>query len=617
MGVDFVFSKDGKSSMYISGDLWQWNQSVYYDGKKLWIHNFISNIALSSDGKSYSYIYTDDQFTEWPDPQNYYVVKDGKKSGPYKRVFSISYIGDTKEIGFIYEKDQKYFLSKSGKDVEIGKKSDGKIYMNNCFLKNEVKKEEIAGGYASYDSYNFWKYLYSPINSLSLYWVTKTWKKTVLINGQEITGYDEVYDIDVSDDGKTIGFVARKNNRLVIVRNGKEDFLEYSSWINNSKNANKWFQLSPDGKDYALKIGKNRKDILLINGKESEEFDTVASPRFYPDKIIFYWEKDGKKYTVFSDGKKVEDPEQKNFSQMYYSPDGKRVITVASDQPWKYKVTVDGGISRSLDSYPIPKFSHDSKSYAFVSEYKGYYSIFKDGVGGDVGTYLSPIENENMKFSPDSKNFAYLVQNTFNGVIIKDGKEVSTTDKLIKEFTFCGKENKIYYRLWMKGEIYEEGNIRPIYTIDQKKYPGGIDNLACINNELFFTLSSQERTFLVKNFIIDESRSYDRVNGIHSIGDNKDYILYAEKGGKFLVVNSKVGNISPVPDNTRNVWLAVKIDKIRKVLEQLAKGNQKREKALYDKLFQIIDQMTVDDTRPELLLIEGELWRMYQGKFGK
>lgn len=441
---------------------------------------------------------------------------------------------------------------------------------------------------STYNGYTFLKYIYSPDYSYLLIWVKKDWKYNLLINWKEAWLYDMLYDVDVSPNFKKAWFVALKNKKLLVwfITNTwsiVEEYLNYSSWVNSSKNLNKWFKISPYWNSYVLKIWKNWKDVLVIDGKESEEFDSIASPKFYKDKITFLWEKDWKKYIVFDDWTKIEDDEQLYINQVY-SPDTQRIATVVK-RDWWYIVNVDNNVSKvySTDQYIYPVFSYDSKSYAYIaSKTKKNFVVVKDG----KEVWFGDIEANTLKFSPDSKHYAYITKNGFKWTIVKDNVNVSISDSLISDYLFC--ENWEIYYTTSTWKIYKENNDKPLYEVEFEKYPNGIRNLSCIDNVVYVSLWID----YLKNFVLNSNNGlYGNINGIYWVWKNSKWlILVWDYYWKTLLASDYVDDSNIDKKKSINPKIKVYWDIIWKKIDILTKWDPIKKRKIKNSLFMQINK---------------------------
>jgi hypothetical protein len=158
-------------------------------------------------------------------------------------------------------------------------------------LKNEIQYWDIIYGYEN-NGYTFKKTRSTRLGAFDILWIRKNWIDTVLINNREIIWYEKIYDAEVSENWTTIALVAVKNWRLLIAMNWEEKYLNYTSWPKDSKNSNYWFMISPNWKEYGLKIWIDWKDVLILNWVESAPFDSICCLRFLIDRTTFVadWE---------------------------------------------------------------------------------------------------------------------------------------------------------------------------------------------------------------------------------------------------------------------------------------------------------------------------------------
>ncbi|MFN7182073.1 MAG: TolB family protein, partial [Planctomycetota bacterium] len=129
-----------------------------------------------------------------------------------------------------------------------------------------------------------------------------------------------------------------KGQKEVAVIDGVES-KEYDSVRN--------FTFSPDGKRVAFKAQKGQKKVAVIDGVESQEYDEVWNVTFSPDgKRVGFFARKGQKGVAVIDG--VESQEYDRVENFTFSPDSKRVgFTARKNQKWV--AVIDGVESQEYD----------------------------------------------------------------------------------------------------------------------------------------------------------------------------------------------------------------------------------------------------------------------------
>jgi len=101
----------------------------------------------------------------------------------------------------------------------------------------------------------------------------------------ESNKYDLIKDFTYSPNGKSYAFMAKKNGKEILVKDGKEitkyDFVWYLKY-------------SPDGKSFAFLAYKDGKYLLVKDGREITKYDGIRSFKYSPDgkSLVFIAKKD-------------------------------------------------------------------------------------------------------------------------------------------------------------------------------------------------------------------------------------------------------------------------------------------------------------------------------------
>jgi len=216
-----------------------------------------------------------------------------------------------------------------------------------------------------------------------------------------------------------VGMVAHTQEK-VQNRTVSERFIaqvDFSSWIGES------FKVSPDSKQVAYRAKIGEKQIVVVDGKEGEQYDGIGKDSliFSPDsKRVACAAGIGEKWFIVVDGKEGEQYDGIGKDSLIFSPDSKRVACAAKIGKWlisnKWFVVVDG---------------KEGKQY--------------DGIGTD------PI------FSPDSKWVAYVAQIGEKQFVVVDGKERKQYDSIVTigggRIVFDSSDS-LHYLAFIKNNIY-------------------------------------------------------------------------------------------------------------------------------------------------------------------
>lgn len=456
-----------------------------------------------------------------------------------------------------------------------------------------------------YKTEDFWAFKMSKLENWNFIISTteKNGKEVIIINGkQEFQEYENIYEYDISDNWKYAWFVWTKNWKLVvwIIEDWilEESYLDYNSWINNSNNRNKWFQVWNYWKDYVLKIWENQKDKIIINWVENDEYDTIAIPRFIDENTIWFtwfkkkWTQEERYIVIFD--KKAKKFSQKlawidnlieTFEESYYiSKNWNIKAKVYIDKQWAIisgkKINVNNKTfwPYKTDSFPKIIFSSDWKNYAFISEnINGSFTVIKD----DAELNNWDIDEDDFHwgtftFSPNWKYIWYVKKDgSFDGIVYKNDIAISSNKKLVMSISIC-ENNKLFYST-SQGEIYEENNNNPVFKTNER-----IDYLKCINNDIYFSVWYK----IYKNLIIDYDDNLSYIHGIYWVWEKNDSIIIVWEKNKNIVILSK--------NNSENnkIWMNYKIKSyIPEYKKQLLLSKLKLTKLKKENYIKTIDEI--------------------------
>ncbi len=324
-----VYSPDWESFAYVARQ--NGKELVVKDGIEEREYDSISDLRYSSFGKSFSYIAK--QGTK------YLVVKDWVEGKEYDNIssFSLTYSPDWKSFAYVANQWWKSFMVKD--EVKIGKEYD--ILYNLTFSPDwksfayqtesqDGKRWVMVKDGVEGKTYNYIGFpTYSP-DWKSFAYDGDTGKGYVIIkDGAELrNGYMESKAPVYSPDWKSFAYIAKKKNgKLVVVKDGVE-WIEYShiyyyglryssdwktfaypaskdkNWRNQWVMVRNWIEsegryegvsrpaLSSDWKYLAYVAGKNGKSIMIKNGVEGKERESVSEPIFSLDGRVFVYQAD-------------------------------------------------------------------------------------------------------------------------------------------------------------------------------------------------------------------------------------------------------------------------------------------------------------------------------------
>lgn len=316
-------------------------------------------------------------------------------------------------------------------------------------------------------------------------------------------------------------------------------------------------KFSSDSKKYAYLAAKGRESFVIINGEEKRRDSGIIA-----SSIIF--SPDGKRVAYASHTFVVVDGVRgKRYDRVSYpkfSPDGKRVAYAAKSGGRSF-VIVDGQPQKLCAANPV--FSPDSKRLACTAgkqtlKSREFYTVL-DGKKGKVYEHISYL-----KFSPDSKNIAYVARTGKKWIVVHDGKEIAHYDTRPFGLNFSPDSNKVFY-------VVRKGRKRTLV------YGNKVGDLFRMHSKLKFSLDGKRFAYIGfgdkgRHAVIDwqKSKSYYRVRGLAFSPDSKRVAYAASSNGKWFVVVNGVkgkeyddiaGNIVFSPDSKHIAYAAKKNSK--------------------------------------------------------
>ena len=289
----------------------------------------------------------------------------------------------------------------------------------------------------TYEMLQFVNNPYSGDSTKFIYLAARDNKYYVVLNGKEQKGYDYINAnfVQLSPDSKQIAYVAKNGiNTWVVILNNKE-YAKSDSEIYNLK-------FSPDSKAIVYQKRKNGKSYIFVNNIEQRKYDLIGTLQYSPDsKQLAYVAKDGGKYFVVWNGKE----------QIKYT---------------------EGDIHKGdLHNGEISRlqFSPDSKELAYIVR-KDFSNIVV--VNGKEQPNFGSVAQDTL-FSPNSKNFAYILQTSRRDYYyaVVNGKK-QTQFKCDSSFA----DNDF----WKSSMVYSPNSRQLVFWVldEQKKYSLIINNKA-------------------------------------------------------------------------------------------------------------------------------------------
>jgi hypothetical protein len=298
---NIIFSPDGKRIAFKARK--NTKELVVVDNIEGKEYDFVDSLVFSPDSKKVAYRTKKDS--------QYYMVLDNLESKPYDYVHYPIFTGDSSKLLFIAMKEGDYFL--------VDNFQEHKRYYNISPYSLVVSQKGSRYGYIA---------------------VKENKKEVAVIDGKEEKEYDKVgyyTNIKFSPDGTKYAYDVQINNKKFIVLNGKESenytLLYYTPAFTEDslhfywygfKNADKvliidnvaypiysdskQFKFSKDGKNFFIIARKFLKDVIIVDGIESDEYDEIIDADFLPTKsnAVVALARNGNAYKILLNNKEIE-----------------------------------------------------------------------------------------------------------------------------------------------------------------------------------------------------------------------------------------------------------------------------------------------------------------------
>ncbi|MEN6356144.1 MAG: hypothetical protein ABFD83_03560 [Armatimonadota bacterium] len=289
---------------------------------------------------------------------------------------------------------------------------------------------------------------YAPVVLLTMESDLKLWTSERLAEMNQLKGTVDFDSCKISPHGRHLAAVELKDNgKCCVWLDGKESpIYDQVRGLVRGAYRDQDFEFSPDGNRLAYTARKGSKWVMVVDGKESAEFDGVREPYFSADsKHICYVGFRGKDAILVLDGKEcgkypgicmnfpsfTAKTPQRQIDTMYcpgiFGPNGRFAYSAVKargkDGTDKIVAVIDGKETSAYDGIGGIEFSPDGKHVAFVARKAERKFVVLDGKPeakyGDIDGLLT--------FSPDSKRLAYVATNyDANGdgqsFVVLDGK---------------------------------------------------------------------------------------------------------------------------------------------------------------------------------------------------
>lgn len=195
-----------------------------------------------------------------------------------------------------------------------------------------------------------------------------------------------------------------------------------------NKKENSRVLFATNGSRDIYKIKKGDRWAVVIDGKESEAYDAVASPAFSLDGTQFAYSAtlDGKTFLVINGI--AQETSYNSITEIAFSPDGQQIAYVANKNE-KYVVVLNQKEGKEYQeiseletktgsAYII--FSSDSQSFAYkVTESEQQFMV----INSQEGKRYDSISN--FTFSDDGHEYAYEAEKKGRKIVVVNDREVS------------------------------------------------------------------------------------------------------------------------------------------------------------------------------------------------
>lgn len=400
----------------------------------------------------------------------------------------------------------------------------------------------VKGAYRAAD------FAFSPDGRRLAYAARKGAKWVMVVDGQEGPEFDRVREPYFSADSKHVAYVGFRGKECALVMDGKERgsypgvgmSLYYINGRTPLRRAeNKFCPVAFSSTDrFAFVACKGRRngedrDVVVIDGKESPEYDDVQGIEFSPDaQHVAYAARKGGKMLVVQDGKpgaKYDDID----GLLTFSPDGRRLayLVTASNAPDNAKSFV------VVDGKPGPKFEQ--------------------------------IDVLSIVFSPDSKHITYTAMvNGDRYCVVTDGKAGMAYDEIgnssNQEFAMYGPDGRLYYTAKRGGEcsMLVDGKASAAYDDIEDPLPVLSPN----GKHYAFVAKSGEKWFVVKDGA--QQQAYGGVDSNSLMITDSNRLAYSatslDGSKRVAVLDGKevpgAGRVTLSPDGSRAVYLKTNSD---------------------------------------------------------
>jgi Tol biopolymer transport system component len=323
-------------------------------------------------------------------------------------------------------------------------------------------------------------------------------KLSAVVDGQPGPEYD-VFLMDsliFSPDSRHLAYAVGNGRKRSVVLDGRPS-PEYDGLRKDS------MIFSSDSKHLAYAAKSGRK-WSVVDGQRGPEYDGVATPIFSPDsKRVAYGAEEGEKQLVVVDGKASPEYDRIGRNSAVFSPDSKRVAYAAKNGQ-KWSVVVDGQTGAEYDGIGRLMFSRDSKRVAYTAARgKEQFVVMDNEVSpGYDGIGEGPI------FSSDSTHLAYSALKDQKQFVLVDDHASAAYDGLLKDSLIFSPDSKRFAYAARKGQkwfVVVDGHAGPEY----ESVLNGCPAFSPDSKRLAYAARSDRKWFVVAGGTVDSE--YDAI----------------------------------------------------------------------------------------------------------
>jgi hypothetical protein len=254
-------------------------------------------------------------------------------------------------------------------------------------------------------------------------------KQYVVVDGRQGPPFDWILpdSLFVIGEGQA-AFIVQNDDLMQAVIGGRVDKAYPSIQFNR-------LFISPDGKKVAyIAVLPSKKMAIVLDGQEGPAFDSIDFPLFSPDsqRLAYRAMSDGTARIVVN-GQPQPTYDSVAGISLSFSPDSRRIAYEAV-RKGQHMIVLDG--KEVLQCNPLkagPGFSPDSKRWAAaIAADPADPSSNKTCVAldGKIGPVYDAAFSGDMRFSPDSKHFAFAAMGGKHAAIVIDGVEKPPVDDI-------------------------------------------------------------------------------------------------------------------------------------------------------------------------------------------